>query len=396
MTGLAVIRALAVAAALLAATGAGAQTASPEPERLTLGGEISLGFAPADPSFFNYTDYEYTALRLARLGVSGILRVHERLALVGEARTDNLEAPRAHALYVRFRPWPERSFDLQAGRIPPVFGAFPRRSYQSDNFLIGYPLAYQYLTSIRPDALPATTDDLVRMRGRGWQPSFPVGSQEVAPGLPLVNALRWDTGIQARVGSQQLEALAAYTIGTLSSPQFRDDNGGRQVSARVASRPVLGLVLGASASRGAYLDRDATSGLAVDGDSFAQRALGLDVEYSRDYWLLRAEGVWNAWDVPRIREPWVAGPLRARGLYVEGRYKLMPGLYIAARVDHLAFNQPAGMAVPWDAPVLRFEGGGGYSIRRNLLARAVYQHNRRVDSRERSLDVAAGQLLFWF
>ena len=385
-----------VFAFVVAAAGAGAQTPEAVPDRLTFGGEISLGFAPEDPTFFNYTDYEYTALRLARLGLSGALRLHDRVSVLGEVRSDNLEAPRAHALYVRFRPWLAKPLDLQAGLVPPVFGAFPRRSYANDNFLIGYPLAYQYLTSIRPDALPANANDLLRMRGRGWRPEFPIGSQYAAPGLPLVNALRWDTGVQARAGSDRLEVLAAYTIGTLSSPRFRDDNDGRQVSGRVASRPVVGLVLGASAARGAYLASDVTAGLAADGSSYAQQALGLDVEYSRGYWLLRAEGVWNSWDIPAIDEPRITGPLRARALSVEGRYKLRPGLYAAARVDHLDFNRPPGMALAWDAPVLRIEAGGGYHIRRHLLAKAVYQHNRRDDGRNRPLDVAAGQLLFWF
>lgn len=234
------------------------------------------------------------------------------------------------------------------------------------------------------------------MRGRGWLPSFPLGSQEAAPGLPLVNALRWDTGVQARAGSDRLEVLAAYTAGTLASPRVRDDNGGRQLSARVAGRPATGLVLGASAARGAWLGRDAVRGLAMDADAFAQQAFGLDAEYSRGYWLVRAEGVWSAWDVPAFGEPRLEGPLRARGLFLEGRYKLLPGLYAAARVDHLGFNRPRGMAVDWEAPVVRFEGGAGYHIRRNVLARAVYQHNRREDGRRRALDVAAGQLLFWF
>ena len=52
--------------------------------------------------------------------------------------------------------------------MPPTFGAFARRTYATDNPLIGYPLAYQYLTSLRPDALPANADELLRMRGRGW------------------------------------------------------------------------------------------------------------------------------------------------------------------------------------------------------------------------------------
>ena len=86
-------------------------------------------------------------------------------------------------------------------------GAFRRRSarshggeYGAGNPLIGYPLAYQYLTAVRPDALPASTDDVLRMRARGWRPSYPIGSLEVAPGLPLMTAFRWDTGVQVRVG----------------------------------------------------------------------------------------------------------------------------------------------------------------------------------------------------
>ena len=57
--------------------------------------------------------------------------------------------PSAYALYVRVRPWTRGAFDIQVGRIPPTFGAFPRRSYEAENPLIGYPLAYQYLTSLR-------------------------------------------------------------------------------------------------------------------------------------------------------------------------------------------------------------------------------------------------------
>ena len=390
------VRGLVLAAALLAATGTGAETPAPAPARLNFGGELSASLAPPDPAFYNYTDYEYNPLRLARVAVAAEWRIHDRLAVLGEVRSDNLATPRVHAAYVRFRPWTKRAFDVQAGRIPPAFGSFARRSYATDNFLIGIPLAYQYLTSLRPDALPATTGDLLRMRGRGWRPSFPVGSQARGPGLPLVNALRWDTGVQARAGSDRAEVLAAYTVGTLSNPRLRDDNGSRQLCARVASRPVVGLVLGAAAARGGYLARAATDGLGVDGDRFAQKAFGLDVEYSRDYWLLRAEGVWTGWDMPAIREPFVVGPLRARGVSVEGRYTLVPGLYAAARLDHLTFNRLPGMAAPWDAPVLRVEAGAGYRVRRHVLVKAVYQHDQRDDDRGRSLSAAAGQVLLWY
>ena len=86
------------------------------------------------------------------------------------------------------------------GRVPPTFGAFPRRTYASDNLLIGYPLAYQYLTSLRPDAVPANADELLRMRGRGWLSNFSLGNLTPARGVPLVTAFRWDTGVQVHSG----------------------------------------------------------------------------------------------------------------------------------------------------------------------------------------------------
>jgi hypothetical protein len=38
--------------------------------------------------------------------------------------------------------------------------------------LIGYPLAYQYLTSLRADSLPLNANELIAMRGRGWLSSY--------------------------------------------------------------------------------------------------------------------------------------------------------------------------------------------------------------------------------
>ena len=377
--------------ALLLAVPAGAEPPAPPPPRFSFGGEVSFAHAPADPAFFNYTDYEYTALRITRLALSGSLRLHESLSLLGEVRSDNFEEPRVHALYARFTPWRDRGFDLQAGVIPPVFGAYPRRAYANDNYLIGHPLGYQYLTSLRPDAMPATEGDILRMRGRGWRPFFPIGSAEVAPGLPIANSLRWDTGIQARLGSEKVEALAGLTLGSLSNPRVEDDNDGKNLAGRVALRPLVGLVLGASASRGAYADEDALAGTGIAAGDLKQTAWGADAEYSRGYGLVRVEAVWTTWDAP---EP-IAGPLEANAVFVEGRYKLLPGLYAAARVDRLSFSRLAG-GQRWDAPVTRFEGGGGYYFRRNLLLKAVYQYNRREGERTTTLSIVAGQVLFWF
>jgi hypothetical protein len=83
---------------------------------------------------------------------------------------------------------------------------------------------------------------------------------------------------------------------------------------------------------------------------------------------------------------------------VEGRYKLRPGLYLAARVDHLGFGQVATEtgSRTWEAPVTRLEVGGGYSIQRNLLLKLMLQHNQRDGGRTRTAYLGAAQLVYWF
>ena len=152
--------------------------------RLGVGADVVATFgAHDDDAYFNFTDYEHNTLRMFRVALSAAWRPVSRIAVVGEIRSEDLDVVRPYAAYVRVRPWINHAFDVQVGRIPPTFGAFGRRGYQgNDNPLIGYPLAYQYLTSLRPDAAPATVADLLVMRGRGWRASFPIGSQEPGTG----------------------------------------------------------------------------------------------------------------------------------------------------------------------------------------------------------------------
>lgn len=368
--------------------------------RVVLGGEVAVSISERDEvGWFNYTDYEHDVLRLFRLGLAGEWRIADRVSFLGELRSENIDQVRAFAAYLRMRPFASRPLDIQAGRIPPTFGAFGRRLYSSDNPLIGYPLAYQYLLSIRPDAVPATADDLLRMRARGWESTFPIGSPVATSGVPLVSGFRWDTGVQVRAAGERIEVAAALTTGSLSNPRVDDDNDGKNVSARVQVRPLFGLVAGASVSRGAWLNRAITA--QVSGDrSFAQRAFGADVEYSRDYWLVRGEFIRSEWDMPSFAEPYITKPLVATTGWVEGKYRLTPWLFAAARVDRIVFSRIQGFqpATPlgWEADMSRIELGGGWYLQRNLVAKAVWQRNWRDAGRERDRTFVSAQLLYWF
>lgn len=370
--------------------------------RLLLSGDVVATAGASDhQAYFNYTDYERNALRMIRLAVSAAWRPAERVAFVAEVRSEDFDGIRPYAAYVRLRPWTTRRFDIQAGRIPPAFGAFGRRTYGADNPLPGYPLAYQYLTSLRRDAVPGTPDDLLVMRGRGWQASYPAGNLTPAPGLPLVSAFRWDTGVQAHLEQDWFSMTGAVTAGTLSSPRVADDNGGKGVSGRIGLRPVTGLIAGVSAARGAWLSGDVVRLLPPGtGRRHAQTAAGVDLEYSRGHWLVRGETVWSRWDMPLAADG-VQLPLGARAISIEGRYRLRPRIYVAARADDLAFSRITGTLfggapTSWDAPVSRVEIGGGYYLQRNVIARAAIQHNRRDGGRIRSRTFLAVQIAYWF
>ncbi len=331
--------------------------------------------------------------------MTAAVKAGDRLTLLGEIRTENAGALQPYAAYVRIRPWSTRAFDVQVGRVPPTFGAFARPTYPADNILIGYPLAYQYLTSLRPDALPANADELLRMRARGWRSNFSVGNPAEDRGLALVSAFRWDTGVQVHGASEFIDGTAAVTTGTLGNPLVGDDNAGKQVAGRIALRPATGLVVGLSAARGPFLTRGASerAGDAGGAGRFTQSGWGADLEYSRDYYLVRFETIVSDWRLPIVSAPAVDLPLRAVATLVEGRYRSAPvSMRRHAWIISASARSPAPRAaIEWDAPVTRVELGAGLSLQRNLLLKLTFQHNSRADGRVTSARIGAAQLVFW-
>jgi hypothetical protein len=400
---------------LLCALGATAAAAQDWPDRpltvangrVTVGGDATLTVGTNDSGYFNFTDYGRSALRLVRFDAVASLRVNQRVSCLAELRAEGDSGEGhwtagAYAAYVRVKPWTTRALEVQAGRIPTAFGGFTRRSYGSANLLIGYPLAYQYLTSLRADAIPRTADDLVEMRGRGWYVHYPVGAEYWDRGVPAMGVFRYDTGVLAKFGfgAARTEIAASLTAGTLSNPGLGDGNGSPQVAVRVAARPWPGLQLGVSGASGAFLEqgvRDVLPGDAA-GRQYRQRAFGADAEVSHGYWLVRTEVVSTDWRLPALGAPLLARPLRATAWLAEGRYKLAPGLYAAARYDRMFFSRVPSTAgaISWDAGLWRVEAGGGYSVRRNVMLKASYQYNRRDGGLVSAAHLAAAQVALWF
>ena len=373
--------------------------------RLTVAGEAAVSAAPDDYAYFNFSSDAYSVLQLVRLDGSAEVRLGSRLSLLGDLRVQGSIGEgqgqlRLSALFARVRPFPEKAFDIQVGVVPPVFGAFSRSAYGTSNPLIGLPLGYQYVTSLRADALPASADALLARRGQGWRVRYTVGNTAADHGVPLVDGLRNPLGVEVHTVVRAVEMSAAATTGSLSVPDSQIVGSSPQLSGRIAVRPAFGLVVGASASRGKFFSSSLVDSLGPTAETGIneQRALGFDAEYARGYWIVRAEGILSTWRLPQL-DVWSAdGSLRAFAFDLEGRYRIRPGLYAAARVDRLDFNDVCGTTgcQSWDAPVRRVEVGGGYSIRRNVVVKGVYQYNWRDTIRNRAQGLASVQLMVWF
>jgi hypothetical protein len=366
--------------------------------RWAIGGEVALVGTPReDTGFFNNTDYDVNALQMVRLRLSGEWRLTRTVTFVGDMRSDNGTEVLTPSAYVRWHPG--GSLVMQAGRIPPAFGAFTRRPYGRDTVTLGEPLGYQYLTSLRPDALPATIEDVLRMRGRGWQPSYPVGSTAVRGGIPLVSVSSWDTGVEAMWTSDVVDVSGALTRGSTAVPVVEDLNDGLMGSGRVAVHGPAGLLAGASIARGQWVENSALD-LTPQGRSTpsSQSAFGADLEIGVGPVLLRSEVIHSRFDVP-LAVTGGAAALSATSLFVEGRYRFLPRWQIGVRADRLRFSDvrtAAGLSATWDANVERLEAMLGFRATRRLDLRIGWQQNWRDGGRVRRLGLPAAGLFYWF
>lgn len=392
-------------ACLLVAARVSAQVLPAEPVsvaggRVVFGGEAFVTYGEDDPGWFNYTDYEYSALRNVRLSLSTEVRPSTRLQVLAEVRLDHGEHLSAYALFARIRPWPDRRFDVQVGRVPPTFGAFRRTVYAYDNALIGQPLAYQYLLTLRSDSVPLNADELLRARGNGWFVGYPTGNPERGPGVPLFNSNLYDTGVQVHGVAGVVEWTGAITAGSLSDPQLIDNNGRPQAVGRVTVQLGPAVRLGASGARGAWLDAslDPILPAGKTASDYRQEAVAVDAEVSAGRWVGRAEWIRASWRLPAIAAPFIADPLVAESFIGEGRVRVWPGVSLAARADLLQFSDLAGSTgtLPWEAPVRRLEAALNYAITRNIGTKIAWQRNRRDGGRVRHDSLVAGQLLYWF
>jgi hypothetical protein len=301
--------------------------------------------------------------------------VNDQLSIFSQCVLRDATTPYVDGAYLSYRPSLGRDVNVVAGKIPWPIGTFAPRTYSNKNPLIGSPLMYQYHSSLVWYQIPPTADALLSSAGKG---QFGVNYEgyDMGPGMPLVDDSYWDVGVTLLGSERPVEYAVGIVAGTPGwGSTSRDENSGKTVLGRLGLAPLPALRVGVSGAYGPYLDQGVAAEIPAGRDvtDYHQKLMMADVELLLGHAELRAEGAHNVWESPTV------GDLEVRSGYVEGKYSLPFGTFVAGRWDALRFGEIAdstGVQRPWDWNVTRIETGVGYRFNRDAQAKLVYQRNR--------------------
>lgn len=275
---------------------------------------------------------------------------------------------------VRWTPWQDGRFSLQAGRFGTVAGNYVARHLSWENPFVNAPLIYENVTGIYDAEAPSSAgefaeglvEDKYDYNPVVWGPSYATG-----------------LAVSGKIGS--FDYAAEIKNAALSSrPESWDatDDGFRHpsISTRIGYRPDIAWNLGVSASEGAYFTGAAAHELphGTGIDDFKQKVLAQDVSFAWRHWQLWAEMYEARFEVPRV------GNADVLGWYVEAKYKFSPRFFGALRLNQMLFdNVPDGEGArqPWGHDLWRIDTAATFRLTPHAQVKLQYslQHEARVN-----------------
>ncbi len=288
-----------------------------------------------------------------------------------------------YGAYARFGNLAGKYLNLNVGLIPLTVGSFGGRTYSDQNPLIGTPLLYNYHSSYSssgPDTLHTIAQLLEEREDRP------------ADGMPIIFDAYWNTGAELYGSAGKLDYSLGVLTGSVSHPTYEQYKNIPQFTTHLVYYFAPGFVLGTSAFYGPYLAEDLYSDSLPTGDkysSYINGGIGYEFYGVYRYLEIRSESFYAYWQNPYLPT------LKVTAGYLEAKYKLIPGWYVAGRYD---FYQPARLSTPggglehWDYPVNRFEVGIGYHVTRQALLKLVGQFNRVPEEPDMNFDLFALQI----
>ena len=322
-------------------------------------------------------------------------RVNPRLEIYSQVVLRDATTPYVDGAYLLLTPLPGRDLHVLAGKVPWAIGTYAPRTYSNHNPLIGAPLMYQYHSTLLWYELAPSADALLATAGSGEYGVNYYGYPE-GRGMALVDDSYWDVGVTLSGSERPLEYALGMTAGTPGwGSTSQDENTGKSVLGRIGLAPLPGVRFGVSGAYGPYLVSELGPELPPGHQvtDYHQKLGMADLELLADHIELRGEAARNVWETPAL------GDLEVTSGYVELKYSLSFGAFLAGRWDEQRFGKiadSAGAKHPWDADVTRLETGLGYRFNRDAVAKLVYQHTKidleSVPGENRGHDLLAAQL----
>ena len=290
---------------------------------------------------------------------------------------------------LRFTPWDDGRFNLQAGKFATVVGNWVPRHLSWENPFINAPLVYDNITPISDKIAPASPLDFVHRFDNGkyefnpviWGPSY-------ASGISISGRLgRFDYAAEMKNASLSSRPESWNVTETdFDHPTF---------SGRVGFRPNQIWNFGLSASDGPYFRSEAEQTLPPGrsiGD-YQEFVLGQDAGFAWHHLQLWAEFYEARFEVPRV------GDADTFAYYFEAKYKFTPQLFGALRWNQQLFsNIPdgAGGQVRWSQDLWRIDVAAGYRFTSHIQLKLQYSFQQETTGPHDDNHLIAAQLTVRF
>jgi len=256
--------------------------------------------------------------------------------------------------------------NIQAGKFDLPFGNLGDRRYPRRNNLFSLPLIYEYRTAL-PNYAYGENYYALRL-GRG-------------AGMRLLDLGMYGIGAMVYGSEGILDYVFSVNSGTVSSTSYQTPNSVDDLAKiiRLAVTPMTGLTIGSAYSWGGYLVGQYAAPPSTyeyaSLNTYIQKTVECDIECSRGHFVFYGECVYNVWPVPLGSRDEL---FKVFGYYAEGKYTMLPRVYLALRVSGLRFGNVllASVNQPWDDNVTEWEGGLGYFLDRNVLVKLVRRETR--------------------
>ncbi|MDP3920558.1 MAG: hypothetical protein Q8R76_07115 [Candidatus Omnitrophota bacterium] len=286
-----------------------------------------------------------------------------------------------------YRPLEDGRLKLQVGKFATVMGNWVRRHMSWDNPFVTEPVPYNNFTVINDQRVLGGPAALLSLRQipdnkRKWLPVLwgPVYTTGASVSGRLA---KFDYAFAIKNASPSSRpAVWRASQRTWQDPTY---------SGRLGFRPNELWDMGLSASYGPYLLEGARATLSpnTELDDYPQWVLAQDVSFSRHRLEVWAEVFLSRFDVPNV------GHADTLAYYLEAKYKLPQGFFLAARWNQQLFGKVqdgAGGEKAWDRNMFRTDFSLGYRITRHLQAKLQYSFSHQKGERQQGQNLGVAQI----